>query len=112
MDIVRHEPGILPGVALAVVIVAVLGRQRVKFSQVTEITFRVLATHEVRILVKIVAIGLAALIEILEVFLVADILCHASDAPVGKGIFQAPCHGLFVRLQVVWDVSVLLQQAH
>ena len=74
--------------------------------------FTVLAPHEARLFVEVMAVGLAALVEIAVILLVTGDFGYLGDTPVGEGILQSASHGLFVGFQVVGDVPVLLQQPH
>ena len=107
MDIVRHEPCILPGVTLGEVIEAVHGVERVE--RRAEMTLAVHAPHEIHSFVEVTAVALTAVEEIVVIVGLAEFLRHLSRAPVGECIFETLGNGLVGRVFVVRDITILAE---
>ena len=110
MHVMRHQPGILPGIALRVVILAVDGVERIK--RLTEHTITTQSAHEARLLVEVMLIRTAAVQEILIVGTLAQKFSHLGNTVVGQCVFQPLSHRLKSGILVVRQVVVLLQQVH
>ena len=81
MHIVRHEPGILPCVALGVVVLTVYGAEGVE--RLAELSVGAQSAHKSSFLVEVVPVGLAAVEEILVVGLLAQFFGHLRHTGVG-----------------------------
>ena len=106
-DIMRSQPRILPGVALAVVVGAVRRGERIEGRPPA--FFRIPAPHEARRRVEIVAVAMAALLEILRILRLAQRLGGTRRRAVGQSVLHVIGHGLVEHL--ARDVAVLHAQA-
>ena len=107
LDIVRSQPGVLPGVALAVVVGAVRRGERIEGRPPA--LPRIPAPHEARRRVEIVAVAMAALLEILRILRLAQRLGGTRRRAVGQSVLHVIGHGLVEHL--ARDVAVLHAQA-
>ena len=107
LDIVRSQPGVLPGVALAVVVGAVRRGERIEGRPPA--FFRIPAPHKARRRVEIVAVAMAALLEILRILRLAQRLGGTRRRAVGQSVLHVIGHGLVEHL--ARDVAVLHAQA-
>ena len=107
LQIVRGEPGVLPSVALAIVIGAMGGEERIVV--LAEIPLAVLAAYEAQLRIEQMPVRMAAGSEILPVLILSEHLCCPCKSSVGKGIFQLEGHGF--GHQITRDVTVLHPQA-
>ena len=107
LDIVRSQPGVLPGVALAVVVGAVRRGERIEGRPPA--LPRIPAPHEARRRVEIVAVAMAALLEILRILRLAQCLGGTRRRTVGQSVLHVIGHGLVEHL--ARDVAVLHAQA-
>lgn len=105
MDIMRHEPRILPRIALGEVVEAMHGVERIERS--AELSFAVHTAHEIHAFVEIMSVALAAREEIVVVVGLAEDLRHLCGTPVSKGIFEAFSGGLVRRVLIEGDIAVL-----
>ena len=110
MNIVGNEPSILPGITLGVVVLTVYGVEGVE--GLAELAFAVNATHETGGGVEETAVNLAAVVEVLVVFLVTEHLGHFGHTGVGEGILQSLGNGLEGGVEVTGDVAILLEQVY
>ena len=106
-DIMRSQPRILPGVALAVVVGAVRRGERIEGRPPA--FFRIPAPHEARRRVEIVAVAMAALLEILRILRLAQRFGGTRRRAVGQSVLHVIGHGLVEHL--ARDVAVLHAQA-
>ena len=106
-DIMRSQPRILPGVALAVVVGAVRRGERIEGS--APALPRIPAPHKARRRVEIVAVAMAALLEILRILRLAQRLGGTRRRAVGQSVLHVIGHGLVEHL--ARDVAVLHAQA-
>ena len=107
LDIVRSQPGVLPGVALAVVVGAVRRGERIEGRPPA--LPRIPAPHEARRRVEIVAVAMAALLEILRILRLAQCLGGTRRRTVGQSVLHVIGYGLVEHL--ARDVAVLHAQA-
>ena len=107
LDIVRSQPGVLPGVALAVVVGAVRRGERIEGRPPA--LPRIPAPHEARRRVEIVAVAMAALLEILRILRLAQRLGGTRRRAVGQSVLHVIGYGLVEHL--ARDVAVLHAQA-
>ena len=107
LDIVRSQPGVLPGVALAVVVGAVRRGERIEGS--APALPRIPAPHEARRRVEIVAVAMAALLEILRILRLAQRFGGTRRRAVGQSVLHVIGYGLVEHL--ARDVAVLHAQA-
>ena len=107
LDIVRSQPGVLPGVALAVVVGAVRRGERIEGRPPA--LPRIPAPHEARRRVEIVAVAMAALLEILRILRLAQRFGGTRRRAVGQSVLHVIGHGLVEHL--ARDVAVLHAQA-
>ena len=107
LDIVRSQPGVLPGVALAVVVGAVRRGERIEGS--APALPRIPAPHKARRRVEIVAVAMAALLEILRILRLAQRLGGTRRRAVGQSVLHVIGYGLVEHL--ARDVAVLHAQA-
>ena len=103
LHILRDEEGVLPRIAFAVVIVAVLGSSGVKGGM--PLAIAALAPHEAGHRVEEVVVGLAHLEEIGVVLLVPKVLCCLSKGGIGDGVLHVV--GDALAHLVVGDVAIL-----
>ena len=103
LHILRHEEGVLPRIALAVVIIAVLGGGGVKGG--VPLAIAALAPHEAGHRVEEVVVGLAHLEEIGVVLLVPKVLRCFCKGGIGDRILHVVGNAL--AHLVVGDVAVL-----
>ena len=106
-DIMRSQPGVLPGVALAVVVGAVRRGERIE--RRPPAFFRIPAPHEARHRVEIVAVAMAALLEILRILRLAQRFGGTRRRAVGQSVLHVIGYGLVEYL--ARDVAVLHAQA-
>ena len=106
--VVRDEERVLPGVALAVVVVTVVGGYGVE--RRAELAARVLAAHETGGRVEQLPVTVTAVVEVGISGGVAGHLCHLRHAPVGYGIFHVVGHRFFHL--VARYIAILLAQPH
>ena len=107
LDIVRSQPGVLPGVALAVVVGAVRRGERIEGRPPA--LPRIPAPHEARRRVEIVAVAMAALLEILRILRLAQRFGGTRRRAVGQSVLHVIGYGLVEHL--ARDVAVLHAQA-
>ena len=108
MYIVWHQPGVLPCIALGVIVVTMLGSEWVEWS--VELAVGTDAAHESGFLVEVSAVRFSSLLEILGVCLLAQHARHLGNAGISQGIFQTLCHGFLGLLLVVRQIAVFLEQ--
>ena len=105
-DVVRRQPRILPGVALAVVVGAV---RRGEWAEGrAPASFRIPAPHKARLRVEIVAVGVASSFEEPRIVLPAQRLCGACRRAVCQSVLHIVCHGLVH--PIARNVTVLFAQ--
>ena len=107
--VVGHEPRVLPGVALGVVVGAVDHLDGVELGP--ELSVAAQCAHELQLGVEVAAIRLAALEEQLVVGALAQQPRHAGHAVVVETVFEGLGDGLVRGFLVVGDVAILLEQA-
>ena len=106
-DIMRSQPRILPGVALAVVVGAVRRGERIEGRPPA--FFRIPAPHKSRLRVEIVAVAMAAFLEILRILRLAQRFGGTRRRAVSQSVLHVIGHGLVEHL--ARDVAVLHAQA-
>ena len=109
VDVVRYEPGVLPCVALGVVVGAMDDADGVE--GLAELSFAVYGAHESRCGIEILAVGAAALVEEAVVVVGSELLGHACCTVFSQAVFQCFGNGLVGGLEVVGYVAVLLEQS-
>jgi len=107
LDVVRHEPRVLPGVSLAVVVGAVRRGEGVE--RRAPASLRVAAPHEARRRIEAVAVRVAAFREVVRLLRPAQRLGGPCRGAVGQGVLHVVGHRLVE--QVARDVAVLHPQA-
>ena len=110
MRILRHEPSVLPGVTLSVVILLVSGMEGIE--RLTELAVSTATAHELKIGVEQFAIRLTAVVEVFIVTRVAQHLGHTGHGIIGDSIFERLRHGLYALVLIVRKVAVLFEQVH
>ncbi len=103
-DVMRDEPGILPCVALAVVVGTVLRREWVERRAPSPSA--VASSYESGGAIEIMPPRTAALPKPFRFRLFAESLCCKCGCPIGEGVFHVVGHGL--AHQVTGDVAVLV----
>ena len=103
-----HEPQILPCVALGIVVLSVDGMEGIE--RFTKPSLTVDAAHESCLRVEILAVGLAALLEVAVVGFPSQFFRHLRHTGIGKGILQTFSHRLVGGVEVARQVTVLLEQ--
>ena len=104
----RHEPRILPCVTLAVVVLAVGRSERVEGR--AEAAFRIEPAHEAGFGIEEVAVGFAAIEEIVVIGRIAALRRDLSHGPVGQRVLHVVGHR-FVE-EVAGDIAVFHAQVH
>ena len=107
LDIVRSQPRVLPGVALAVVVGAVRRGERIEGRPPA--FFQIPAPHKSRLRVEIVAVAMAAFLEILRILRLAQRLGGTRRRAVSQSVLHVIGYGLVEHL--ARDVAVLHAQA-
>ena len=107
MYIVWYQPGVLPCIALGVVVVTMLGSEWVEWG--AELAVGTDAAHESCFLVEVFAVRFGSLLEILGVCLLAQHARHLGNAGISQGIFQTLGHGFLGLLLVVRQIAVFLE---
>ena len=108
LDVVRHEPGVLPCVALAVVVLAV-GRGE-GIERRAESAFRIEAAHEAGLRIEEMAVGFASFEEIVVIRGLAQLFGDLCHGPVGEGVLHVVSHRLVE--EVAGDIAVFHAQIH
>ena len=104
----RHEEGVLPCVALGVVVGAVLGEERVE--RQAELAVGTYSAEEASLRIVVFLVRTRAVEEVLIVVLLAQQLSHLSHAIVGSAVFERLRYGFVLGFEIPRNVSVLLEQ--
>ena len=81
MHIMRHQPGVLPGIALRVVVLTMNSRERIE--RFAELTIGTDTAHKTCLLVEVLAITLGTLSKIFSIGLLAQQASHLSYTVIG-----------------------------